>query len=60
MEAFSLMGAHLDVVRKRGGKEAQEGGGCWEAHRGRYVEDIEIGVDEVSGHVVGMSIVWKG
>ena len=34
VEAFSLMGAHLNVVRKRAGKEAQEGGENWEAHRG--------------------------
>ena len=60
MEAFSLMGAHLNVVRKRAGEEAQEGGEDWKAHRGRYVEGIEMGVDEVLGHAVGRLIVWKG
>lgn len=35
VEAFSLMGAHLDVVRDGGGEEAQEGGKEWEAHCGR-------------------------
>ena len=57
MEAFPLMGAHLDVVRKRGGEEAQEGGEYSEAHHERYVVGIEIGVDEVLGHTVGISIV---
>ena len=52
VEAFSLMGAHLNVVRKRAGKEAQEGGEYWEAHRGRYVEGL--GVDELLGHAVGI------
>ena len=60
VEAFSLMGAHLNVVRERAGEEAQEGGQNWEAHCGRYVESIEMGVDEISGHAVGSSIVWKG
>ena len=60
VEAFSLMGAHLDVVRKRAGEEAQEGGEYWEAHRGRCVEGIEMGVNEVLGHAKGISMVWKG
>ena len=34
VEAFSLMGAHLDVVSEGGGEEAQEGGREWEAHGG--------------------------
>ena len=59
MEAFSLMSAHLNVVRKRAGKEAHEGGEYWEAHRGRHVEGTEMGVDEVLGHAVRISIVWK-
>ena len=59
MEAFSLMSAHLNVVRKRAGKEAQEGGDYCDSHRGRYVEGIGIDVDEVSGHAVGNSIVWE-
>ena len=60
VEAFSLVSAHLNVMRKRGGKEAQEGGEYWEAHRGRYVEGIEMGADEALGHAVGITIVWKG
>ena len=35
VEAFSLMGAQLNVVRKRSGEEAQEGGEYWKLHRGR-------------------------
>ena len=35
MEAFSLMGAQLDVVREGGGEEAQESGEEREAHHGR-------------------------
>lgn len=34
VEAFSLMGAHLDVVREGGGEEAQESGEQLEAHGG--------------------------
>ena len=60
METFPLMGTHLNVVCKRAGKEAQEGGEYWKAHRGKYVEGIEMGVDEVLGHAVDISVVWKG
>lgn len=60
MEAFSLMGAHLNVVRERSGEEAQEGGEYWEVHRGRYAEGIEMRVDEVLGHSVSISGALKG
>ena len=60
VEAFSLMGAHLNVVRKRSGEEAQKGGEYWEVHRGRYGEGIEMRVDEVLGHSGNISIVSKG
>ena len=35
MEAFSLMGAHLDVMREGGGEKAQEGSKELDAHHGR-------------------------
>ena len=44
MEAFSLMGAQLDIVSEGGGEEAQEGEERWEAHYGRlgiWEESVE-------------------
>ena len=39
MEAFSLMGSHLDVMREGGGEKAQEGTKELEAHHAGEGED---------------------